>query len=66
MANNFQEKNKTRWYTSYGLPEKENQQDEKQKQEVKKFEGRKVGKEEEADKYKIYRAVQQAGDSGRR
>ena len=34
MANNFQEKMKTRWYISYSLPEKENQQDEKQKERI--------------------------------
>ena len=32
MANNFQEKMKTRGYIGYGFPEKENQQDEKQKE----------------------------------
>lgn len=36
------------------------------KKEVKKFEGSKVGEEEEADKYKMYRAIQQAGDPRRR
>lgn len=39
------------------------------KKGVNKFErggGGKVGEAEEADKYKIYRAIQQAGDPGRR
>ena len=36
------------------------------RKEVKKFEGSKVDEEEEADKYKMYRAIQRAGVPRRR
>ena len=47
------------WWLPYWAREAE-------RKRLRNLKGGKVGEAEEADKYKIYRAVQQAGDPGRR
>ena len=65
MANNFQEKMKTRWYIGYGFPEKENQQDAckyvKTETNFKELAHMMVG----SDKSTVSRAGRQAGYPGR-